>query len=344
MSREEFCPKCEEYRPTKVVERQETYKVREKEITVPVKTEVCAACGEGLGSDEADRSILDAVHAEYRRQNDLLTPERIKSIRERYRLSQKSFAALLGMSEATINRYEQGGLQDPSHDTAMRACENPQVMQDLLWRRGSALSEWQRKRVEGALAGQNASEEDIFSRLGEIDWICMPREITDKTGFRSFEYKRFAGAVLWFCEKLGEASRTTINKLLFYADFLNFKVATVSLTGTAYRRVKFGPAPADYDGLLSRMESERLLIREEREFPDGYIGFYYKCGPNADSVGVEFTSCEQKVLECVVDVLGKLTAKVISEKSHQEPAWRDTQDGQLISYQLAQQLSISLSN
>ena len=327
-----------------MVERQETYKVREREITVSVKIGVCAACGENLGSDEVDQGILDTVHAEYRRQHDLLTPERIKSIRERYRLSQKSFAALLGMSEATINRYEQGGLQDPSHDTAMRASENPQVIQDLLRLRGRLLSEWQRKRVEGALAAPNTSEEDVFSRLGEIDWICMPREITDKTGFRSFEYKRFAGVVLWFCEKLGEASRTTINKLLFYADFLNFKVATVSLTGTAYRRVKFGPVPADYDGLLSRMESEGLLIREEREFPDGYIGFYYKLGPNADSVSVAFTSCERKVLERVMEVLGKLTAKVISKKSHQESAWRDTQDGQLISYQLAQQLSISPSN
>ncbi len=161
MSCEEFCPRCEEYRSTKVVERRETYKVRGRDITVPVKGPVCAECGESLGTDEDDQRILDAIYAEYRRQTDLLTPERIKDIRERYQLSQKSFAALLGMSEATVNRYEQGSLQDPSHDTLMRACENPQVMRDLLYRRGHLLSDWQRKRMEDALAGRTDPEDRI---------------------------------------------------------------------------------------------------------------------------------------------------------------------------------------
>jgi putative zinc finger/helix-turn-helix YgiT family protein len=342
MSHEVFCPNCEDYRSTRHVERPETYTVRDRQITVPVATTVCAVCGEAVGSDEQDQVILDAVHAEYRRQTDLLTPERIKEIRQGYRLSQKSFALLLGMSEVTINRYERGGLQDAAHDTAIRVCEKPQVMRDLLRLRGHLLSDWQRRRAEDALAGRDTSKEDVFSHLGEVDWICMPREITDRTGFRRFEYQRFAAVVLWFCERLGETSRTVINKLLFYADFLNYRVATVSLTGTAYRRVQYGPVPADYDGLLSRMESESLLAREERVFPGGCTGYYYKPGPKADSISAEFSAHEIRVLECVADSLGKRMAKDISERSHQEPAWRETEDGKLISYQWARQLSLAL--
>lgn len=78
MNREAFCPNCEEYRATKAVERTERYKVRGRDIEVPVRAEVCAECGEQLGSDEKDRQVLDAVHAKYRIQMDLLTPERIK--------------------------------------------------------------------------------------------------------------------------------------------------------------------------------------------------------------------------------------------------------------------------
>jgi putative zinc finger/helix-turn-helix YgiT family protein len=154
MKREAFCPSCEEYRATKAVERTERYKVRGRDIEVPVHCEVCAACGEQLGSDAQDKQVLDAVHAEYRSQMDFLTPERIREIRKRYRLSQKSLAALLGMSEATINRYEQGGLQDPAHDTAIRACEISKFARGLLERRGHLLSGWQRKRMEAALASQ----------------------------------------------------------------------------------------------------------------------------------------------------------------------------------------------
>jgi putative zinc finger/helix-turn-helix YgiT family protein len=154
MNREAFCPNCEEYRLTKAVERTELYKVRGRDIEVPVRAEVCAECGEQLGSDKKDKQVLDAVYAEYRRQIDLLGPEQIKEVRKRYQLSQKSFAALLGMSEATINRYEQGGLQDPAHDNVIRACDRPEVARDLLKRRGHLLSDWQRKRMEAALAGR----------------------------------------------------------------------------------------------------------------------------------------------------------------------------------------------
>ena len=174
-----FCPTCEDYRETKVVEREETYDVRGRRITVPVKAELCAACGESLGSDTEDQTILDAVHAEYRRQADLLTPERIKEVRKQYRLSQKSFAALLGMSEATINRYEQGGLQDPAHDTAIRACERSGVIRDLLVRRGTLLSEWQRQRVEEALAGQPDPNAEVLERLGEsTGYACRERSVS----------------------------------------------------------------------------------------------------------------------------------------------------------------------
>jgi len=170
----------------------------------------------------------------------------------------------------------------------------------------------------------------------------MPKEVTDRTGFRRFDYKRFAGVVAWFCDRLGQVSLTTINKLVFYADFLSFKTTTVSLTGAAYRRLDYGPVPADYGGLLSRMESEGILVSQEREYTQGYTGFYYSPGPEADSPDVEFTDHERKVLEYVARTLGGMTAKAISEKSHEESAWKDTKDREYISFTTAMSLSLSL--
>jgi len=342
MKRDQFCPNCEEYRETRLVDREETYAVRGEKITVPVKVRICSSCGESIGSDEADQEILDAVYAEYRRRFDLLTPERIKAIRQRYRLSQKSFAVLLGMSEATINRYEKGGLQDQAHDTAIRACEKPEIVRDLLARRGHLLSDWQRKRVEKALAGQAELVGPWIDLMGQAPWVETANEVSDRTGFRRFDSRRFASVVLWFCRELGNVSKTVVNKLLFYADFLNFRTATVSLTGTAYRKAPYGPVPTDYGALLAWMEAQGLLECEEVEYPNGYTGFYYRAGPNAESAEVEFSPHEQKVLKHVADVLGRLTAKDISSKSHQEPAWKDATDGEIISYQESQNLSLAL--
>ena len=72
MKNEAFCPTCEAYRATKAVERMERYKVRGLDIEVPVKVEVCAECGEQLGSDEQDKHVLDTAYAECRQRMDLL--------------------------------------------------------------------------------------------------------------------------------------------------------------------------------------------------------------------------------------------------------------------------------
>ena len=343
MKQEAFCPSCEEFRATKVVERKERYTVRGRKIEVPVRAEVCAECGEALGSDEQDQQVLDAVHAEYRSQADLLTPKGIKEVRNRYRLSQKSFAALLGMSEATINRYEQGALQDPAHDTAIRACERPEVVRDLLERRGHMLSDWQRKRVEAALSGQPEPRGTWVELPGRASWIQTGDEVSDRTGYRRFDCDRYFAVVLWFCGKLGGVWKTSVNKLVFYADYLSTKTRTVSLTGTAYRKALYGPVPTDYGILLEWMEGEGLLECREVPFPNGNTGFRYTVGPNAPSGGFSFGPDELRVLEEVARQLGRLGAKALSERSHKEPAWRETPDGQLISYEHARNLSLSMT-
>ncbi len=339
---EDFCPNCEDYRTLIPVKRDESYTVRGEEITVTVDRMLCEECGESIGTDEQDQAVLDVIHSEYRRRMGLLSPQEIKGIHERYRLSQKSFAVLLGMGEATINRYEKGCLQDQMHDTAIRACQNPSVMLDILNLRGHLLTDWQRERAQSALTGQQEGAGNLQAYLQDGDCVCMPMERSDRTGYRLFDYERFARVVIWFCSQLRDVSRTTINKLTFYADYVNYRNASVSLTGTAYRRIKLGPVPADFDGLLCRMEFEGLLVREEREFPGGYVGHYYKPGPNADSVKVVFDEREQGVLEHVGSILGRLSATAISAKSHEETAWLETADGQLISYDHAMSLSLSL--
>jgi len=333
-----FCPICEDYCEIKTDTTQETFNVRGTDIAVPVSREICSSCGEKLGSEKQDQQILDAVNAEYRKRTDLLTPERIKQIRARYSLSQKCFALLLGMSEATINRYEKGALQDQSHDTAIRACEDPKFVRDLLGRRGDLLTKWQRDRVLKALAGQDTSSYLVLTYSG----LSMPDEVSELTGFRHFDYTRFAYVVVHLCKEMGEICTTVINKLLFYADFLNYKTATVSLTGAAYRRLDRGPVLAVYDGLLSKMESESLVVKEEKVFSEEFTGYYYKPGPKAESIQLELTKHEENVLSFIAKEFEKCNATEMSKRSHKENAWLNTKDRELISYFEAQSLTLNM--
>jgi putative zinc finger/helix-turn-helix YgiT family protein len=80
----------------------ETVLVRVRRVPV----EVCKNCGESYSGPEAaavrHRAICKAL--------GLLTPEQIRSIREGLGLTQARFAALTGIGEATVSRWERGRL------------------------------------------------------------------------------------------------------------------------------------------------------------------------------------------------------------------------------------------
>src|SRR5260370_7978988 len=76
------------------------YRVEVPGLTVPQ----CSNCQAISIDDEADQQISAA----FRRAAGLLAPEEIRQGREKLGLTQKQFANLLGLGEATVSRWETG--------------------------------------------------------------------------------------------------------------------------------------------------------------------------------------------------------------------------------------------
>ena len=76
------------------------YRVEVPGLTVPQ----CGNCQAISIDDEADQQISAA----FRRAAGLLAPEEIRQGREKLGLTQKQFANLLGVGEATVSRWEAG--------------------------------------------------------------------------------------------------------------------------------------------------------------------------------------------------------------------------------------------
>lgn len=266
-----FCPNCESERDFRVENRTETYDVRGLSIKLPVQCEVCQVCGEDLFEEKRDNALLETAYAEYRRQKGLLFPHEIKAIRDRYSLGQKAFATLLGVSEATINRYEQGGLQDDAHDTMIRLASEPAAISSLLQQRGDRLGPQQRESAQAA----------IWNALVQPSWLSfrMPPQPSDVTGSRKFDFDRYADVVRWWCHKLGEVSEPKLNWLVFTSDVLSHLHLGQSLTGAAYVSRRFGPEPIDVGRLEERLD--QLGLAERRMGREG--GVYVWC--TGDQVG-----------------------------------------------------------
>ena len=73
------------------------------------------------------------LYNEYRKLNSLLLPEEIKSIREKYGVTQVEFAQILGLGDKTITRYENGSLQDTAQNNLIKIVgRNPEEFLKLL--------------------------------------------------------------------------------------------------------------------------------------------------------------------------------------------------------------------
>lgn len=110
-----------------------------------------------------------------------MTPDEIKEIRGKYGLSQKAFALLLGIGEASMVRYENG--QEPSKANAnlIRAAKYPRFMLDCLQRDGGQLSEPQRKKTEQivySLAYFN--EEGEIMDINDMYMLTLEQEVLNE--------------------------------------------------------------------------------------------------------------------------------------------------------------------
>ncbi|MCD6300051.1 MAG: SocA family protein, partial [Dehalococcoidales bacterium] len=124
-------------------------------------------------------------------------------------------------------------------------------------------------------------------------------------------------------------------------DFLHFKETSVSITGTQYVRLPYGPIPDNYELIIGTMQPE-LLDKDEIEFDTekGIVGEQFTALVEPDK-GM-FSETEIQVMNFVADTFRDYTSTGIKDKSHQETAYLKCEDGDIISYEYAKELSLSL--
>ena len=141
--------------------------------------------------------------------------------------------------------------------------------------------------------------------------------------------KKFMAAVLFFALNQADLHKTKLMKLLWYADMLFFKKNTVSITGMKYIHQKYGPVPQRHSLCLSIMEELGVIELQEQE--NGEIVL-----PKFDKTLLEnLSKYEMEILKSVNSRFLYEKAKDISEVSHKEKGYRDTELSEQISYEYA---------
>lgn len=332
----EYCDACGKEVETKIISRQETFNVCGEDITIEAQVMVCAECGEELFCEELDSATLVNAYNEYRRKHKLLLPDEIKKIREKYGLSQRSFAKLLNWGDKTICRYENGSVQDKAHNSLLLFLREPENMRTYLTENEIALDERQKAKLMDTV---EKLEQDTDYRVGRRFFeMFFSRIPCEENGFKGFDYEKLCAMVLFFAHESSELLKTKLMKLLNYSDMIFYKENGISMSGLKYAHLPYGPVPEHFDMLLGKMEADHIA-HIEVIYDNGYEK--HQVIPECDMPKDILSQEELDVLQRIFVKFKDFGSVDISNYSHNEKGYNDTKQGEIISYSYAKDIQLN---
>ena len=119
-----------------------------------MKYHVCSKCGENLTSFKDIDIQMSNVYKKYREIKNLLQPEEIKEIRNKYGISAELFSKILGLGRKTITTYENGVFQTKANDMLIRQSADKNNFIKMFELRRNDLSEKEIQIIERNLKNQ----------------------------------------------------------------------------------------------------------------------------------------------------------------------------------------------
>ncbi|NVM32013.1 MAG: DUF4065 domain-containing protein [Candidatus Helarchaeota archaeon] len=338
--KDSFCPNCEEYTETTVRVEKEVYNVRGEPTEIEAGVTICQKCGEKIFDEERDSRNLKIAYSHYRKKHNLLSPDQIRAIREKYGLSQRALSRLLGWGEITIHRYESGAIQDNVHDSLLRLIEDPQNIQKFFEANRDKLPSYIAARLEKRITSFLQEDKEQAFQIS-FERLVSHQHVDLTSGFKEYDLEKLKNMILYLVKRLGGVLSVKLNKLLWYCDILQFKETSVSITGSQYVHYPLGPVPNNYERIIGIMQPE-LLDKDEIPFntDEGIVGEQFTALVDADES--IFSEKEIQVMNFVADTFRNYTSTEIMNKSHQETAFLKSEDRSIISYEYAKELSLSL--
>lgn len=193
----------------------------------------------------------------------------------------------------------------------------------------ASLKRWENGAVQEKASDElmrlKCSEQKLNEQLYDLE-SHMAEEVF--RGHRQFDFEAFANVVVNILN--AAPSPLFFFKVLFYVDFLSFKRNGKSITGLMYSSMQYGPCPSYYRKLKEDLISSGWV---ERNGMHNLIA-KKKFTPS------HFTKSELSIIQEINEILAQKGARYFYEGSHEEPAWKNTAEDELISYVKAKDLKL----
>ena len=331
-----YCPYCNSEQEYSIVKRifKEYKGVK---VNVEENVPICKKCKNELIINSIEDENLKRIYNKYMEIKNIITPSEIKNLRNRYGISQRELTAILDFGKMTINRYENGSLPSKSHSDYLKLiAKDEYVFFDKVTEAydTNRISQKTFSKVKNAVNKQSIHDNNYELKLYiENDLKTSPNIYN---GFQVLDLEKLQNLISYIASKT-KLYLTSLNKYLWFIDMISYNKRTISVTGLTYIHEQYGPV------IINRKYEEISKLddkykREDKEKNDGSIQSIITSNGNYDLSS--FSDKEIKIIDYVIHLLSNKSVKEISNLSHKELGWKNTERFEKISFQYADNLKI----
>lgn len=281
---------------------------------------------------ENDIRLKDA----YRKSEGLLTSSEIAAIRSKYGISQSDLCSLLGWGGKTITRYEGHQVQDKAHDTILKKIDrDPEWFISLLKDSKDSFSQDVYMKYLETATDLYEKNQDLYLRKSIEASYGRFHENPILQGNTKLSLDKVVDVIRYFASsvKVTNLYKVKLMKLMWYADALSYKMRGSAITGLVYKALPMGAVPVGHNLIidLRGVPCEELDIIET-------IAYHFHL---EEQTGVSsLTDEDKKILDVVINKLGKMSKEEIISFMHNERAYKETVARDVISFKYVKDLQI----
>lgn len=289
----------------------------------------CKDTGETFSDTLADELNLIQMYNQYREKEGIPYKDEIIEYRKQYGIPATKMSLILGFGINMYGKYEAGEIPSVSNGRMIHSiCNDPDLFKRFFLNNAYGFDEKEKtvivKKIDEAIEkrmNQMDQAMEKFAALGHT-------ERGQFTGYAKPDLSKARQMVLYFAIHT-KPFVTKMNKLLFYADFLNFKKTGISISGMTYKAITNGPVPQRYAGLIDNVSD--IVERIDEYYPNDVAG--ERLSSNHAFDPSLFSEKELSTLEEVALRFKKTPTKEIVNLSHLEDAWTlNIETRKIISY------------
>lgn len=334
-----YCPYCKKEVSYKV-EKREVKEFKGVEIVSFENVAMCNDCNNDLYVNDLENENNKRIYDAYREKTDIIKPQDIIDLRQKYGISQRELTAILGFGKMTINRYERGGVPTKSQSDYIKLLiENEtefiKKAKDAYEQNKITIKTY--RKIDYKEQSTNVTRKDIevLSRK------CLENELSRTpdiyNGYKSFDLEVVENILSYIASKTKNLTITSMNKYLWFIDSLSFNQRGIAITGLTYQKQQYGPTVIGkkYEDILMLNDKFEKIVYEDE---NGNFKCDVKSKNNYDLSMLKESEIE--IINKVIKLLKNKKISEISELSHMEDGWKKTKKYENISFEHALNLNI----